>query len=105
MKSGIENQIVPSSMAHKTPPKRKRRRRKQGYERKIKEEGGVDEDAARATGVDGFAALYRVLGLPERKLATASEIRAYHKRSFAYHPDKHPDDPDGAKEVLEIKAA
>ena len=49
----------------------------------------------------------QVLGLPERKLATASEIKkAYHKRSLAYHPDKHPDDPDGAKErFLEIKAA
>ena len=35
------------------------------------------------TGVDGFAALYRVLGLPERKLATASEIKkAYHKKDM-----------------------
>jgi hypothetical protein len=79
----------------------KKARRKQGYEKKKlrrKEEW---------TKMDGFAALYRVLGLPERKLATASEIKkAYHKRSLAYHPDKHPDDPDGAKErFLEIKAA
>lgn len=59
------------------------------------------------TGVDGFAALYRVLGLPERKLSTAGEIKkAYHKRSLQYHPDKHPDDREAAHErFLEIKAA
>jgi len=48
-----------------------------------------------------------VLGLPERKLSTAGEIKkAYHKRSLQYHPDKHPDDREAAHErFLEIKAA
>ena len=47
------------------------------------------------------------LGLPERKLATASEIKKLiTSEALAYHPDKHPDDPDGAKaRFLEIKAA
>ena len=86
----------------------KKARRKQGYEKKkLRRKEEWTKMLREQTGVDGFAALYRVLGLPERKLATASEIKkAYHKRSLAYHPDKHPDDPDGAKErFLEIKAA
>jgi hypothetical protein len=86
----------------------KKARRKQGYEKKkMRRKEEWTKMLREQTGVDGFAALYRVLGLPERKLATASEIKkAYHKRSLAYHPDKHPDDPDGAKErFLEIKAA
>mmetsp|Transcript_27959 Transcript_27959/g.83787 ORF Transcript_27959/g.83787 Transcript_27959/m.83787 type:complete len:647 (-) Transcript_27959:23-1963(-) len=86
----------------------KRARRKQGYEnkkRKRKEEWTAM--LREQTGVDGFAALYRVLGLPERKLATAAEIKkAYHKRSLMFHPDKNPDDREGAHERFqEVKAA
>jgi len=86
----------------------KKTRRKQGYEKKkLKRKEEWTKMLRDRTGLDGFAALYRVLGLPERKLSTASEIKkAYHKRSLQYHPDKHPGDPDGAKErFLEIKAA
>ena len=86
----------------------KKTRRKQGYEKKkLKRKEEWTKMLRDKTGLDGFAALYRVLGLPERKLSTASEIKkAYHKRSLQYHPDKHPSDPDGAKErFLEIKAA
>mmetsp|Transcript_5337 Transcript_5337/g.16824 ORF Transcript_5337/g.16824 Transcript_5337/m.16824 type:complete len:389 (-) Transcript_5337:27-1193(-) len=86
----------------------KKARRKQGYEKKkMKRKEEWTAMLREQSGIDGFAALYRVLGLPERKLATAGEIKkAYHKRSLMFHPDKHPDDPDGAKErFLEVKAA
>ena len=48
---------------------------------------------------------YSVLGVDSR--CSARELRsAYLKAALASHPDKHPDDPDGAKErFLEIKAA
>ena len=86
----------------------KKARRKQGYEKKrAKRKEEWTAMLREKTGVDGFAALYRVLGLPERKLSTAGEIKkAYHKRSLQYHPDKHPDDREAAHErFLEIKAA
>ena len=59
-----------------------------------------------ATGVNGFASLYRVLGLPERKLASIKEIkRAYRRSALKYHPDKNPDDEDAASKFEEVKAA
>ena len=36
---------------------------------------------ADATGVHGFAALYRLLGLNERKLSSEKEIRRAYKRA------------------------
>ncbi|KAH8093539.1 hypothetical protein JL720_4677 [Aureococcus anophagefferens] len=85
----------------------KKARRKQGYEKKrAKRKEEWTAMLREKTGVDSRA-LYRVLGLPERKLSTAGEIKkAYHKRSLQYHPDKHPDDREAAHErFLEIKAA
>jgi hypothetical protein len=63
--------------------------------------------AARTGAADGSAALYKVLELPERKLATESEIKkAYHKMSLKWHPDKHPDNQEEAQErFIKIKAA
>ena len=86
----------------------KKARRRQGYEKKkLKKKEEWTKMLREQTGVDGFAALYKVLGLPERKLSTAAETKkAYHKRSLIYHPDKHPDSRDEAHErFLEIKAA
>jgi len=86
----------------------KKARRKQGYEKKkLKKKEEWTAQLRDQAGVDGFEALYRVLGLPERRLATAAEIKkAYHRRSLMFHPDKHPNDRDEAHDrFLEIKAA
>jgi len=41
------------------------------------------------SGVEGFAILYEILGLPPRKLATKEQIRrAYRLMTLKYHPDK-----------------
>jgi curved DNA-binding protein CbpA len=44
---------------------------------------------------------YSLLGVSRE--ATAAEVRdAFHQFALAYHPDQHPDDPDGAKRALRI---
>jgi len=86
----------------------KQAKRKAQYEKKkAKRKEEWTEHLRQQTGIEGFAALYRVLGLPERRLASAADIkRAYHRRSLEYHPDKHPTNREEAhKRFLEIKAA
>ena len=87
-------------------------KRKANYEKKKARKKEEWTQHLRAqTGIDGFAALYKVLGLAERKLATRDEIkRAYHRRSLLWHPDKHRSKPaeeqeDAAQRFLEVKAA
>lgn len=76
---------------------KKKARKKEEWTRHLREQ----------TGLEGFHVLYRVLGLPERRLATAAEIKkAYHRKSLFWHPDKHPDNVEEAHErFLEIKSA
>jgi hypothetical protein len=86
----------------------KLKKKRKGYEaKKAKKAEEVTWELRQKTGVFGFSALYKVLELPERRLATAAEIKkAYHKMSLKWHPDKHPDNQEEAQErFLEIKSA
>jgi hypothetical protein len=88
----------------------KKRKRKQQYEKKKFTKYQERSRALRdATGVHGFAALYRMLGLNDRKLASEKEIRrAYKRAALRWHPDKLKagEDVEKAAEMFDsIKAA
>jgi hypothetical protein len=88
----------------------KERKRKQQYAKKKFTKYQERSRALRdATGVHGFAALYRILGLNDRKLASEKEIRrAYKRAALRWHPDKlkEGEDPEKAAEMFDsIKAA
>eukprot|EP01043_Picozoa_sp_COSAG02_P002150 COSAG02_NODE_49_length_45106_cov_298.436177_7_plen_425_part_00 len=88
----------------------KERKRKQQYAKKKFTKYQERSRALRdATGVHGFAALYRLLGLNDRKLASEKEIRrAYKRAALRWHPDKlkEGEDPEKAAEMFDsIKAA
>lgn len=84
---------------------KKREKQKEAKRRKKMEDWTVE--LRQKSGVAGFAALYKILELPERKLATLHDIKAAYKRlSLKWHPDKHPDNLEEATEkFLGIKAA
>lgn len=64
---------------HKFYEEKKRRRREERL-----------DELRRATGVYGFKKLYRILELPEHKLATESDLKkAYQRLALIWHPDKH----------------
>lgn len=86
----------------------KKAKRKAAYaKKKVRRKEEWTQHLREQTGIEGFAVLYRVLGLPERRLATAAEIKkAYHRKSLYWHPDKHPENREEAHErFLEIKSA
>jgi len=64
-----------------------------------------------ATGVHGFQALYEVLGLPPKKLASQAELKkAYQRMSLMWHPDKWANKTEDEKaraesKYLEIRSA
>lgn len=57
-----------------------------------------------ATGIYGFKRLYRILDLPEYRLATEHELKkAYQKKILIWHPDKHNMKSDEEKEYAREK--
>lgn len=90
----------------KEEAKEKKREKQKEAKRRRKMDDWTTE-LREKSGVAGFAALYKILELPERKLATLHDIKAaYHRMSIKWHPDKHPDNLEEATEkFLGIKAA
>ena len=67
--------------------------------------GGAWSDEGDEDDEEAITDYYAVLGLHDA--ATPAEIKkAYRKLVVIWHPDKHPEDPEGAKAMfLEIQAA
>lgn len=86
---------------------KEKKREKQKEAKRRKKMDDWTTELRQKSGVVGFAALYKILELPERKLATLHDIKqAYHRLSLKWHPDKHPDNLEEATEkFLGIKAA
>ena len=99
--------LFTAALQNATDEEKAAKRKAQYAKKKAKRKEEWTAQLRQQSGIEGFAALYRVLGLPERRLASASDIKkAYHRRSLEYHPDKHPNNRDEAHErFLEIKAA
>jgi hypothetical protein len=90
----------------KEEAKEKKREKQKEIKRRKKMDDWTTE-LRQKSGVAGFAALYKILELPERKLASLHDIKAaYHRLSVKWHPDKNPDNVEEATEkFLGIKAA
>lgn len=86
---------------------KEKKREKQKEAKRRKKIDDWTKELRDKSGVQGFAALYKILELPERKLASLDDIRSAYKRmSLLWHPDKHPDNVEEATEkFLGIKAA
>lgn len=86
---------------------KEKKREKQKEAKRRKKIDDWTKELRDKSGVQGFAALYKILELPERKLASMDDIRSAYKRlSLLWHPDKHPDNVEEATEkFLGIKAA
>jgi len=86
---------------------KEKKREKQKEAKRRKKMDDWTTELRQKSGVAGFAALYKILELPDRKLASLHDIKAAYKRlSLKWHPDKHPDNLEEATEkFLGIKAA
>ena len=87
---------------------KKRKRAKQYAAKKEKRRAEWEKELRAKSGVDGYAVLYEILGLPVRKLASKDAIkRAFRLQSLRYHPDRVlPEEAEEAAEkFVAVKAA
>eukprot|EP00051_Salpingoeca_urceolata_P030642 m.9263 g.9263 ORF g.9263 m.9263 type:complete len:432 (-) comp3458_c0_seq1:106-1401(-) len=92
--------------------KQKENKRRAQYEaKKWKRRAEAEERLRKAAGIEGFRALYELLGLNPKKLASETEIKgAFRRMSLVYHPDRQSglDEDERQKaqdKFMEIKTA
>lgn len=85
---------------------KEKKREKAQLQKKMKKKAEWAAEFRVRVGVDGYKTLYKILGLPENKVADENAIKiAYRKLALIWHPDKHPGDEVANSKFLEIKAA